>query len=125
MTPILWVSEVRRTMAVQLPTESCGAGGDRKMTAIEGGVVSHRLILSISVSVRAGACAALCFVWDRREVVCAFPEGSGVPIRSEADLQGNRKTMASGGVVVSIGLSRASEPAIGLVLVLQKAWSFD
>ncbi|KAI5935256.1 Ski oncogene [Manis javanica] len=56
------------------------------MTAIEGAVV-HWLVLSVSVSLQAGAGAALCLVWGRGAVVGAFPEGGGVPIGSEADLR--------------------------------------
>lgn len=35
-----WESEVGGRLAVVLPTVSCGVGGDREMTASEGGVVS-------------------------------------------------------------------------------------
>lgn len=72
---------MRRRPAEVLPTDSCGAGGYWKVTAIEGAVV-HWLVLSVSVSLQAGAGAALCLVWGRGAVVGAFPEGGGVPIGS-------------------------------------------
>lgn len=73
---------------VVLPTASCGAwGGDRPQDHGQPGWRRvHRLVLSVSVGLKAGACTAHGLVWGRGAVVGAVPEGGGVRVGSSSDL---------------------------------------